>query len=462
MKNQLAFAIGAALLVISATAFAITDTETNASIPFNLANPGARSMGMGGAFLGLADDATAAYTNPAGLTQLVTPEVSIEVRHTDYSLPFVNGGSASVNPFNGSGLHVSDANSSIDNLSFLSIVYPHDRWSFAFYRDELVNFHNDFANNLSGEQINGFTGPIPPSCPSGATCSTTAYPIAARANLKIVDYGVSAAWKASDSVSLGLGLSYYDFKINTLITRSVFNNEYSGVPAGFPLNQQAQFGSDNDVGVNLGARFALSEHWSAGVTYRRGPKFSYEATRVQLSDITNNGDGTSTGTTLSPPLLLTDLKNVQFKVPDEFGAGVSWHPTETLVINFDADYIQYSQLTDGIQSLFGNDATTVSMLSVPNGTELHLGGEYTFTQMAHPFSLRAGVWHDPRHSIEFKGDPGNNTAAAATATLFHGGQGAQTHYALGLGWAFSKFEIDGAADFADVTDTYSISAIYRF
>ena len=96
MKRQLTLAIGAALLGMSGAAFAITDIENNASIPFNLANPGARSMGMGGAFLGLADDSTAAYTNPAGLTQLVTPEVSAEVRHTEYSLPYVNGGSATL------------------------------------------------------------------------------------------------------------------------------------------------------------------------------------------------------------------------------------------------------------------------------------------------------------------------------------------------------------------------------
>jgi long-subunit fatty acid transport protein len=460
MKQQLTLAISAALLAASGTAFALTDTETNASIPFNLANPGARSMGMGGAFLGLADDATAAYTNPAGLTQLVTPEVSIEGRHTDYSLPYVNGGSSSVNPFNGSGLHTSDADSSVNNLSFVSIVYPHDRWSFAFYRDELVRFHNDFSTVLSGESVAGFTGDS--NCGAGnSPCSYTTFPRTAHANLKIVDYGLSAAFKAGDSVSLGLGLSYYDFNIDTSITRGNAENTFSGVPAGFPLNQEAQHGSDNDVGVNLGARFVLGEHWSAGITYRRGPKFTYEATRASVADVVNNGDGTFTATSIEPNVL-TDLKNVQFKVPDEFGAGLSWHPTEALVINFDADYIQYSQLTHGMQSVFEIDATTVSHLSVPNGTEVHLGGEYTFTQMAHPFSLRAGVWHDPRHSIEFKGDPGNDPSGASLATLFHGGQGSQTHYALGLGWAFSKFEVDAAADFADVTDTYSISGIYRF
>ena len=52
------------------TVLAQTNSEINAGIQFNFSNPGARSLGFGGAFIGLADDATAAYTNPAGLTNL--------------------------------------------------------------------------------------------------------------------------------------------------------------------------------------------------------------------------------------------------------------------------------------------------------------------------------------------------------------------------------------------------------
>ena len=444
MKRQLTLAISAALLGASGAALAITDTETNASIPFNLASPGARSMGMGGAFVGLADDATAAYTNPAGLTQLVTPEVSIEARHTEYSLPYVNGGSASVSPFDNSGLNISNADSSKNNISFLSFVVPHDRWSFAFYRDEVVNFDTNFASVDTGEIVPGVG---------------TAFPVAAHANLKIVDYGLTAAWKASDAISLGLGFSYYDFNINTNINRYGYTPDFTATNVA--LNSQAQFGSDNDFGINLGARFVFSETWSAGLTYRRGPTFEYEATSTALANVSQNSDGTYTPVAATPTVV-TNLKNVRFKVPDQFGSGLSWHPTDALVINFDADYIQYSQLTSGIQSLFGNGSATVSRLSIPNGTEVHLGGEYTFTQMAHPFSLRAGVWHDPRHSIEFNGDPGTDLGAVGLATLFSGGQGTQNHGAVGLGWAFPKFQIDAAADFSDVTDTYSISAVYHF
>ena len=54
-----------------------TDLEALAGLTFNFRNPGARSLGMGGAFLGLADDATAAEANPAGLTILRTSEISL-------------------------------------------------------------------------------------------------------------------------------------------------------------------------------------------------------------------------------------------------------------------------------------------------------------------------------------------------------------------------------------------------
>ena len=87
---------------------------------------------MAGAFLGLADDATAAYTNPAGLTQLAQTEISLEARHTEYSTPYIDGGSAAISPFSANGLNISEADSSNRNLSYLSVVIPHERWAVAF------------------------------------------------------------------------------------------------------------------------------------------------------------------------------------------------------------------------------------------------------------------------------------------------------------------------------------------
>ena len=47
---------------------------------FNLTGAGARAEGLGGAFIGVADDATAIVWNPAGLTQLERAEASVVTR----------------------------------------------------------------------------------------------------------------------------------------------------------------------------------------------------------------------------------------------------------------------------------------------------------------------------------------------------------------------------------------------
>ncbi|MCU0290563.1 MAG: hypothetical protein MUF10_01020, partial [Thermoanaerobaculaceae bacterium] len=86
-------ALGVVLWSVGAAAQ--TNSEINAGIQFNFSSPGARSLAFGGAFVGLADDATAAYTNPAGLTNLSLPEVAFEGRSWDYTTTFVDYGNAS-------------------------------------------------------------------------------------------------------------------------------------------------------------------------------------------------------------------------------------------------------------------------------------------------------------------------------------------------------------------------------
>jgi len=58
------------LATVSLTAFA-------QGMNFNLMGSGARALGMGGAFIAMSDDASAITWNPAGLTQLIKPEVGI-------------------------------------------------------------------------------------------------------------------------------------------------------------------------------------------------------------------------------------------------------------------------------------------------------------------------------------------------------------------------------------------------
>lgn len=70
------------LALAAAAAPAQTISLINQSVS-NITGTGARALGMGGAFIALADDATAASWNPAGLAQLSKPEVSLV--YEDYS-----------------------------------------------------------------------------------------------------------------------------------------------------------------------------------------------------------------------------------------------------------------------------------------------------------------------------------------------------------------------------------------
>ena len=80
------------LVAGSVLAQTVTGISGPPTFQFSFSNPGARSMGFGGAFVALADDATAAFANPAGLVQITRPEVSLEGRYWDYSTPFVERG----------------------------------------------------------------------------------------------------------------------------------------------------------------------------------------------------------------------------------------------------------------------------------------------------------------------------------------------------------------------------------
>ena len=71
-----------ALMITTMTAIPCQSQDSSRITSTVFTNPGARSIGLGGAFAAIADDATAAFANPAGLVQILRPEISIELRFT--------------------------------------------------------------------------------------------------------------------------------------------------------------------------------------------------------------------------------------------------------------------------------------------------------------------------------------------------------------------------------------------
>ena len=131
------------LLLLLAIAHNASAQSTEDQNYFDFSLPGARSRAIGGAFVAVADDATSVYSNPAGLTQLFRPEVSIEGRVWFATSRAVNSGHAfgsatGIGIDNIDGPVDRDFESDFAGLSFVSLVYPGNGWAVGVFRHQLA------------------------------------------------------------------------------------------------------------------------------------------------------------------------------------------------------------------------------------------------------------------------------------------------------------------------------------
>ena len=118
----------------------------------NPVGSGARALGMGGAFIGVADDATAASWNPGGLIQLETPEISVvgscEKRYEERNFAENPGASGSYS-------------TSLTDLNYLSIAYPFTLFSknmvVSLNYQTLYDFNKEVQTSYQYKQL--FPGP---------------------------------------------------------------------------------------------------------------------------------------------------------------------------------------------------------------------------------------------------------------------------------------------------------------
>ena len=191
--------------------------QTNLQVPlqFDFLDPGARSLAMGGAFTPLADDATAAVTNPAGLTQLVAPEMSFELRGRQLVTPYLRGGRLSgIMTARGidtvSGPIYADAEDTRVFPSFASFIYPARRVSVAFYARQLVNVRQQFERD-------GVLGVF--TTPGGIVQDAREPPQRVSRRVDIGTGGISAGFRLNDRLAAGIGVSLSRLVIDETSTR---------------------------------------------------------------------------------------------------------------------------------------------------------------------------------------------------------------------------------------------------
>jgi long-subunit fatty acid transport protein len=424
------------LLAASLAPAGVAGQEAAAPLQFSYSDPGARSMGFGGAFVALADDATAAFANPAGLVQLLRPEVSIEARGWNYSTPYTVGGRTEGLPSGigidtTAGLRMATSEDDITGISYLSFVYPKENWSFAVYRHQLANF--EFFSETQGL----FSGGT--DC-----CQVREFDQRVVIDMDIVSYGLAAAYRINDKFSLGLGVIYYDTLFvsdaTTFRTDDDSGASLLGLNSYLPerslLNERLTF-DDNDWAVTGGFLWSLSESWSIGGVYRQAPEVDFG---VELT----------AGQALDPGILPGELLfrgSIGLELPDFYGLGLAYRsPDGGLTLSFQWDRVEYSSIVDSLG---------LTDRAIDDGNELHLGGEYVFLGSTPIIAVRLGAWLETDHLLRASIDESLDRA------LLPPGDD-EMHYAAGLGVAMERFQIDLAADFSDGVDTVSLSAIYNF
>jgi long-chain fatty acid transport protein len=413
--------------------------EAPPALEFSFSNPGARSMGLGGAFVALADDATAAFANPAGLVQLLRPEVSLELRWRDYETPYTEGGRVAGVP-SGHGIDSDDgirtaySNETTSGVSFLSFVYPGSKWSLAIYRHQLADFS-------IATEINGLFGITPQGGDRRYEDQWTV------TDLEIVGTGVSGAYRLSDRFSLGLGVSYFSGRVDN--RGAIYAVDSYPDPSwernSFLPNLLWQTSSfvvdDTDVGFNIGVLWKFAESWRFGAVYRAGPRFDYELYN-QAGPLNEAPEGT----------ILASVTDRSIAFPDVWGLGLVYRsPDGSLMVGVEWDRVEYSVIGKTLDS----PLVDTSLAAIDDANELHLGAEYVFLKSNPLIAIRGGVWHDPDHRFHYLGDDPFSQA------LYQQGEDL-LHVTAGVGIAFSRFQIDLGADLSQNANVVALSAICSF
>jgi long-chain fatty acid transport protein len=157
------------------------------NVQFNFNIPSARAMGLGGAFVAIADDATAGMANPAGLTILTKPEISAHFKASRFTHEENAGTAEETNKRR-------EFHDNVGSQSYLSLVYPYGDFSFSLYRQELINFESNFAapgfgNVFKQQDLN----------PSQFMFGNDTH-----SDIQVNNWGAAMAYKPNKYVSIGI------------------------------------------------------------------------------------------------------------------------------------------------------------------------------------------------------------------------------------------------------------------
>jgi long-subunit fatty acid transport protein len=435
-RTVLVVAVGA--VGLAAPVAAQTNDEIFPTLQWNFSTPGARANGMGRSFVGVADDASAAVTNPAGLINLTRPQVYGEYKNTRLKIDRLAA------PDSLSTLTPTTNTSIVNALSFLSVSAPvTSKIAVGVSVHRFLDYHETF--NLAPRPI--------PNDP-GANLFR---PVDGQADFTGTAFGGSVAYMVNDNLRVGATVAANMVKAQSRAVRTTLTRNAQGeiVSSGIVANETSIDDNQTKLSVTAGVLFKINEMVSVGFNYERSPKYSFSET-LQFNPSTTSNQPLSTASGFP--------KSFEFNVPDHFGFGVSIRPTSQLLIAADGVWTGYSSLSKNTAIIFNSDPPqlTGSEYSTPDVTELHVGAEYNvYTLKGNPLFVRAGVFTNPAHLVTYNGNVSDRTSQAAEQAKYNLlPRTDETRGTVGVGFVLGpRAQIDAAYVFSN---EFVLSSAIRF
>jgi long-chain fatty acid transport protein len=292
---------------------------------------GARALGMAGTFTAVADDGSAVYYNPAGISQIDGTSIEAGVALISPELRYTTPGGA-----------IETSTKSATAPSFFITHRLTDRLSAGFGLYAPYARDADFPDDLA----NGF--------PSQ------------RSKMVRTDLSGVVSWQANDNFSIGGGL---------VIGKSQIDRS---IPAGPGLRINDKMDGTGFGGI-VGLLWKAGDRLKAGVTYRTAMSIDHSGERTIVAG------GVPT----------TSSAQAEARYPASFGLGIALTPSENLTLALDADWTGWSSMDqvtvrtdtspDSTTQLNARDSKDVRIggeYSLPEGWAVRAG--YAYAQGAFP------------------------------------------------------------------------------
>ena len=371
----------------------------------NPVGSGARAMGMGGAFIGVADDATAASWNPGGLIQLERPELSIVADYIVRNEEFTSDMQPEINNTG----EVDDL-----ELNYFSATYP-----FHFHRNMVVSLNYqrlyDFKRNFS--YLHDYSS-------AGSDLEQNKH---FSQDGSIGALGLAGAVQITPKISLGATLNIWT---DELWWENGWNENYSehgvgsggGVPVTIDTRIEDQYSSFRGINANVGLLWYINQNLTIGAVVKT--PFTAEIEHEFTYDQTETYDAPVDDTSTTHQRLKED---VELDMPLSYGIGFAWRFSDAFSMDLDVyrtDWSKYTLTDDQGNEFSPIDGRPKSQSNVEDTTQVRIGAEYLYIMqdknMVVP--LRAGLFYDPEPS---EGSPEN----------FYG-------VSIGSGIAYNRFIFD--------------------